>query len=62
MENIGIRACIDAAPDGCTLCLPTQLSIVYNGLTMRQIPFDANRDLVRIINPYFSMPVVAINQ
>src|SRR5580704_13195091 len=61
MENIGVRACIDAAPDGYTLCLPTQLSIVYNGLTMRQIPFDANRDLVPIINLYFSMSVVAIN-
>jgi tripartite-type tricarboxylate transporter receptor subunit TctC len=61
MENIGVRACIDAAPDGYTLCLPTQLSIVYNGLTMRQMPFDASRDLVPIINLYFSMSVVAIN-
>ena len=32
MENIGVRACTDAAPDGYTLCLPTQQSIVYNGL------------------------------
>jgi tripartite-type tricarboxylate transporter receptor subunit TctC len=61
MENIGVRACVDAAPDGYTLCLPTQLSIVYNGLTMRQMPFDPGRDLVPIVNLYFSMSVVAIN-
>ena len=47
MENIGVRACTDAAPDGYTLCLPTQQSIVYNGLTMRQMPFDPNRELYR---------------
>jgi tripartite-type tricarboxylate transporter receptor subunit TctC len=61
MENIGVRACADAAPDGYTLCLPTQQSIVYNGLTMRQIPFDPERDLVPIINLYSSMSVIAIN-
>jgi tripartite-type tricarboxylate transporter receptor subunit TctC len=61
MENIGVRACTDAAPDGYTLCLPTQLSIVYNGLTIRQMPFDPSRELVPIINLYFSMSVVAIN-
>src|SRR5271165_3917082 len=38
MENIGVRACAEAAPDGYTLCLPTQQSIVYNELTMRQMP------------------------
>jgi tripartite-type tricarboxylate transporter receptor subunit TctC len=61
MENIGVRACIDATPDGYTLCLPTQLSIVYNGLTMRQMSFNPSRDLVPIINLYSSMSVVAIN-
>ena len=61
MENIGVRACTDAAPDGYTLRLPTQLSIVYNALTMRQMPFDPSRDLVPIINLYLSMSVVAIN-
>jgi tripartite-type tricarboxylate transporter receptor subunit TctC len=60
-ENIGVRACVDAAPDGYTLCLPTQQSIVYNGLTMRQMPFDPNRELVPIINLYFAMSLVAIN-
>jgi NADH dehydrogenase/putative oxidoreductase len=48
MENIGVRTCTDAAPDGYTLCLPTQQSIVYNGLTMRQMPFDPNGELVPI--------------
>jgi tripartite-type tricarboxylate transporter receptor subunit TctC len=61
MENIGVRTCTDAAPDGYTLCLPTQQSIVYNGLTMRQMPFDPSRELVPIINLYSSMSVVAIN-
>jgi tripartite-type tricarboxylate transporter receptor subunit TctC len=60
-ENIGVRACTEAAPDGYTLCLPTQQSIVYNELTMRQMPFDPNRDLVPIINLYHSMTVLAIN-
>ena len=61
MENIGVRACTEAAPDGYTLCLPTQQSIVYNGLIMRQMPFDPNRDLVPIINLYSSMTMLAIN-
>jgi tripartite-type tricarboxylate transporter receptor subunit TctC len=61
MENIGVRACTDAAPDDYTLCLPTQQSIVYNGLMMRQMPFNPNRELVPIINLYLSMSVVAIN-
>src|ERR1700724_1226055 len=53
MENIGVRACTDAAPDGYTLCLPTQQSIVYNGLTMRQMPFDQNLELEHITILYF---------
>lgn len=60
-ENIGVRACAAAAPDGYTLCLPTQRSIVYNGLTMRQMPFDPDRDLTPIINLYFGTSVIAIN-
>jgi tripartite-type tricarboxylate transporter receptor subunit TctC len=60
-ENIGVRACTEAVPDGYTLCLPTQQSIVYNELTMRRMPFDPNRDLVPIINLYHSMSLIAIN-
>ena len=58
MENIGVRACIDAAPDGYTLCLPTQLSIVYNGLTMRQIPLMRTETWYRSSTCDFSMSVV----
>jgi tripartite-type tricarboxylate transporter receptor subunit TctC len=60
-ENIGVRACADAAPDGYTICLPTQQSIVYNELLMRQMLFDPSRDLVPIINLYHSMSLIAIN-
>jgi tripartite-type tricarboxylate transporter receptor subunit TctC len=55
MENIGVRACTDAAPDGYTLCLPTQQSIVYNGLMMRQMPFDPNPRLGTQVNGLISV-------
>lgn len=60
-ENIGTRACVDAAPDGHTVCIVSQEPIVYNQLLFASIPFSPEKDLAPILNLFSNVGVVAIN-
>lgn len=45
---IGMTACARAQPDGYTLCLTDNQSLVYNPLLFSRLPYDADRDFVPV--------------
>jgi tripartite-type tricarboxylate transporter receptor subunit TctC len=42
MQNVGVRACQDAAPDGYTICVINADPLIYNPLLLKNLPFDPN--------------------
>jgi len=44
-QNIGARACVEATPDGYTLCLMSSEPAVYNQFLFKTIPYDPEKDL-----------------
>ena len=40
MQNVGARACQDAAPDGYTICIINADPIIYNQFLIKDMPFD----------------------
>jgi tripartite-type tricarboxylate transporter receptor subunit TctC len=52
--NIGTRACAEAAPDGCTICVLSSEPVVYNQLLFKSLPFDPNKDLQPIVNLFIA--------
>ena len=45
---IGMTACARAQPDGYTVCLTDNQSLVYNPLLYSRLPYDADRDFVPV--------------
>jgi tripartite-type tricarboxylate transporter receptor subunit TctC len=43
MQNVGVRACQDAAPDGYTICIINADPLIYNPHLMKSLPFDAEK-------------------
>ena len=60
-QNIGARACVEAAPDGYTLCLMSSEPAVYNQFLFKTIPYDPEKDLQPISNLFFNTLAVVIN-
>jgi tripartite-type tricarboxylate transporter receptor subunit TctC len=60
-QNIGARACVEAAPDGYTLCLMSSEPAVYNQFLFKTIPYDPEKDLQPIANLFFNTLAVVIN-
>ena len=44
-QNIGARACAEAAPDGYTICVMSSEPAVYNQFLYKTIPYDPEKDL-----------------
>ena len=59
-QNIGARACVEAAPDGYTLCLMSSEPAVYNQFLFKTIPYDPEKDLQPISNLFFNTLAVVI--
>jgi len=47
---IGMQACAKAPPDGYTVCLTTADSLSYNPYLFKNLPYDADKDFVPVIN------------
>ena len=47
MQNVGTRACTEAAPDGYTICIINADPLVYNQFLLKNLPFDPRRDCSR---------------
>jgi tripartite-type tricarboxylate transporter receptor subunit TctC len=60
-QNIGARACVEATPDGYTLCLMSSEPAVYNQFLFKTIPYDPEKDLQPITNLFFNTLSVVIN-
>jgi tripartite-type tricarboxylate transporter receptor subunit TctC len=60
-QNIGARACVEATPDGYTLCVLSSEPAVYNQFLFKTIPYDPEKDLQPIANLFFNTLSVAIN-
>jgi tripartite-type tricarboxylate transporter receptor subunit TctC len=60
-QNIGARACVEATPDGYTLCLMSSEPAVYNEFLYKTIPYNPEKDLQPITNLFFNTLSVVIN-
>ena len=60
-QNIGARACVEATPDGYTICVLSSEPAVYNQFLFKTIPYDPEKDLQPIANLFFNTLAVVIN-
>ena len=60
-QNIGARACVEATPDGYTICVMSSEPAVYNQFLFKTIPYDPEKDLQPITNLFFNTLAVVVN-
>jgi tripartite-type tricarboxylate transporter receptor subunit TctC len=60
-QNIGARACVEATPDGYTICVLSSEPAVYNQFLFKTIPYDPEKDLQPIANLFSNTLAVVIN-
>jgi tripartite-type tricarboxylate transporter receptor subunit TctC len=61
MQNVGARACQDAAPDGYTICIINADPIIYNQFLIKDMPFDPVHGLQPITNLFDLIHVLVVN-
>src|SRR5258708_6332707 len=59
-QNIGARACVEAVPDGYTICVLSGEPAVYNQFLFKTIPYDPEKDLQPIANLFFNTLAVVV--
>jgi tripartite-type tricarboxylate transporter receptor subunit TctC len=59
--NIGTKACVDAAPDGYTLCVLSSEPVVYNQFLFKNLPFDPEKNLEPISGLFFNTLALVVN-
>jgi tripartite-type tricarboxylate transporter receptor subunit TctC len=59
--SIGARSCADAEPDGYTICILNNESMVINPLIFPNMNFDPKKSLVHITRAYYLQHVFAVN-
>ena len=47
MQNVGARACTEAAPDGYTICILNAEPMAYNQFLLKNMPFDPEKGCSR---------------
>jgi tripartite-type tricarboxylate transporter receptor subunit TctC len=60
-QNIGARACAEAAPDGYTICVMSSEPTVYNEFLYKTIPYNPEKDFQPIANLFFNTLSVVVN-
>jgi tripartite-type tricarboxylate transporter receptor subunit TctC len=60
-QIIGARACVEAPPDGYTICVMSSEPTVYNQFLYKSLPYDAERDLQPIANLFFNTLALVVN-
>jgi tripartite-type tricarboxylate transporter receptor subunit TctC len=61
MQNVGARACTEAAPDGYTICIINADPVVYNPLLLKNIGFNPETGLQPVTNLFHLIQVLVIN-
>lgn len=59
--NIAAKACIDAPPDGYTVCILPNEPLTYNPYLFKNLGFDPDKGLAAITNLFFITQVLAVN-
>jgi tripartite-type tricarboxylate transporter receptor subunit TctC len=60
-QNIGTRACVEAPPDGYTICILNADAVVYNQFLFKSIPFDPDKGLQPITNLFHLIHMLVVN-
>jgi tripartite-type tricarboxylate transporter receptor subunit TctC len=61
MQNVGARACQDAAPDGYTICIINADPMIYNQFLIKDMPFDSVHGLQPITKLFDLLHVLVVN-
>jgi tripartite-type tricarboxylate transporter receptor subunit TctC len=61
MQNLGARACTEAAPDGYTICILNAEPIAYNQFLLKTMPFDPEKGLQPVTNLYHLIQTLVVN-
>jgi tripartite-type tricarboxylate transporter receptor subunit TctC len=61
MQNLGARACTEAAPDGYTVCILNAEPVAYNQFLMKNMPFDPEKGLQPVTNLYHLIQTLVVN-
>jgi tripartite-type tricarboxylate transporter receptor subunit TctC len=59
--NIAAKACVDAPPDGYTICIVPNEPLTYNPYLFKNLGFDPAKGLAPITNLFFITQVMAVN-
>lgn len=60
-QNVGARACSEAAPDGYTICIINADPVVYNQFLIKNMPFDPDKGLQPVTNLYHLIQLLVVN-
>jgi tripartite-type tricarboxylate transporter receptor subunit TctC len=60
-SNVGTRACIEANPDGYTICITQTEPVVFNQFLYKNLGFDPAKGLAPISNLFFISQVLFVN-
>jgi tripartite-type tricarboxylate transporter receptor subunit TctC len=60
-QNLGSRACAEAAPDGYTICIINADPVVYNQFLFKHIGFDPEKGLQPVTNLFHLIQVLVVN-
>jgi tripartite-type tricarboxylate transporter receptor subunit TctC len=61
MQNLGARACSEAAPDGYTICILNAEPIAYNQFLLKNMPFDPEKGVQPVTNLYHLIQTLVVN-
>ena len=61
MQNLGSRACTEAAPDGHTICILNAEPLAYNQFLLKSMPFDPEKGLQPVTNLYHLIQALVVN-
>jgi tripartite-type tricarboxylate transporter receptor subunit TctC len=61
MQNVGARACSEAAPDGYTICIINADPMIYNQFLLKNMPFDPDQGLQPVTNMFHLIQTLVVN-
>ena len=61
MQNVGARACTEAAPDGYTICILNAEPMAYNQFLLKNMPFDPEKGVQPVTNLYQIIQTLVVN-
>src|SRR5262245_21387353 len=61
MQNLGARACAEAAPDGYTICILHTEPMAYNQFMLKSMPFDPEKGVQPVANLFHLIQTLVVN-